>query len=207
MTDSDMIREKAIFIKLNQLHFSDQRLFDMAVAQFDRSRCTCPTCGSVGRFRKFYPYERELITVSGSRRVEKTLSVPRFLCESCGHTHALLPDILVPYGSYSLRFILTILLAYLQRAGTVAAFCEHWQIAISTLYGWIHLFAHQYNAWCRILDRILWVSRRAIEAVSSFPAFPSGFLYRFGYSFFQNRTTPHSGRVPLPDRRRKQPST
>lgn len=202
-----MIREKAIFIKLNQLHFSDQQLFDMAVTRFDPSKCPCPSCGSVGRFREFYPYKRSLITISDGQRVEKTLSVPQFLCESCGHAHALLPDILIPYGSYSLRFILTILLAYLKRSSTVAAFCEQWQIAISTLYGWIHLFVEQYNAWCRVLDRILWVSRQAVESVSSFPAFPSTFLSRFGFSFFQNRKTPYSGKVPLADRRRKRTST
>ena len=146
MTDNDMIRDKAIFIKLNQLHFSDQQLFDMAVSRFDLSRCTCPTCGSIGQFRIFYSYERSLITISEGKREEKSISVSRFLCESCNHTHALLPDILIPYGSYSLRFILTILLAYLKRTDTVAAFCEHWHISVSTLYAWIHLFVEQYNA-------------------------------------------------------------
>ena len=198
-----MIREKAIFIKLNQLHFSDQQLFDMAVSGFDPDKCPCPKCKAVGRFKQIRSYKRDMISVSGNERIDTVLSVPRFLCESCGHSHALLPDILIPFGSYSLRFVLTVLLGYLNRSCPVAAFCEHWQIAISTLYGWIHLFTEQYNAWCKIMDRILWVCRDAICSVSSAPAFPSSFFLRFGFSFLQRHQTSPSGLPPLPDRRRR----
>lgn len=198
-----MIREKAIFIKLNQLHFSDLQLFDMAVAGFKPSSCRCPKCGAVGRFSQIRPYRRFMISVEHGRRSDTELIVPRFKCGSCGGTHALLPDSLIPFGSYSLRFVLTVLLAYLNRSGTVADLCECWGIAISTLYGWIHLFRTQYNAWCRVLDRILWVTRSSLASVSDFPAFPSGFLARFGFSFLQRRETSPSGTVPRIDRRRR----
>lgn len=198
-----MIREKTIFIKLNQLHFSDQQLFDMAVSDFAPSKCKCPKCGAIGQFKEIRPYERDMISVSGNERFETALSVPRFLCQSCGRTHALLPDILIPFGSYSLRFILTVLHGYLDRSCSVTSFCEHWQIAVSTLYGWIHLFINQYNAWSRILDRILWLCRDAVRSVASVQAFPSAFFSRFGFSFLQGLQTSPSGTLPLPDRRRR----
>ena len=129
-----MILEKAIFIKLKFLNTSDQELYDRAVSNFMPSKQPCPVCGAVGRFRKINSYKRYMISSNGSSRVETTLSIHRFLCESCGHTHALLPDILIPYGSYSLRFILTVLLGYLKRSCPVVKFCEKWHIAVSTLY-------------------------------------------------------------------------
>ena len=199
----DMIREKAIFIKLNQLHFSDQQIFDTAVSAFTPSKCTCPKCGAVGRFIELRSYERDLISIDSGRRIDATLTIPRYRCESCGRSHALLPDVLIPYGSYSLRFILFILQAYLKRSCTVAEFCEGWSIAISTLYDWIHLFIDQYNAWCRILDRILWVSQKATIAVSSSSAFPSSFFLRFGFSFLQGRKTSLTGRSPSGNRQRR----
>ena len=51
-------------------------------------------------------------------------------------THALLPDILIPYSPYSLRFKLAVLTAYFERDATVAAICERFGIAVSTLYSW-----------------------------------------------------------------------
>ena len=198
-----MIREKAIFIKLNQLHFSDQQLFDITVAGFKPSSCRCPKCGAVGQFSRIRPYRRFMISVDHGRRSDTELIVPRLRCDSCGGTHALLPDSLIPFGSYSLRFVLTILLAYLNRNGTVTGLCEHWGIAISTLYSWVHLFRTHYNAWCRVLDRIQWVTTDSLASVSDFAAFPSGFLARFGFSFLQGRRTSPSGPAPRIDRRRR----
>jgi hypothetical protein len=108
-----MILEKAIFIKLKNIKISDQQLFDAAASGFKPSKHTCRVCGAVGRFKEIRSYQRDMISVNGSVRVDTRLSIRRFQCESCGHTHALLPDVLIPYGSYSLRFILTVLLCYL----------------------------------------------------------------------------------------------
>lgn len=202
-----MIREKAIFIKLNQLHYSDRQLFDAAVSSFRPSSCRCPKCGAVGRFSRIRPYRRSMVSAENGSRSDTQLIVPRFRCDSCGCTHALLPDSLIPFGSYSLRFVLTVLLAYLCRSNTVVDFCDHWQIAVSTLYGWIHLFRSHYNAWCRILDRILWVTQKSLDSVSAFPAFPSDFLDRFGFSFLQERLASPSGSLPRVDRRRRTPAT
>ncbi len=175
----------------------------MAVSGFVPAKCPCPKCGAIGRLKQIRSYKRDMISVSNNERTSIVLSVPRFLCSSCGHTHALLPDVLIPFGSYSLRFVLAVLLEYLGRSCTVADLCGHWQISIPTLYGWIHLFTEQYNAWCGILDRILWVCRDAVHAVTSVQAFPSDFFSRFGFSFLQGHQTSPSGVMPLPDRRRR----
>ena len=175
----------------------------MATAGFDPDKCSCPECGAVGRFNEIQPYERYMISVEQQERIDHRLSVRRFLCESCGYTHALLPNVLIPYGSYSLRFILTVLISYLERTCTVAELCEHWCIAVSTLYEWIHLFIDQFNSWCQILDRIIWICRNAIDAVSSVTSFPSAFFSRFAFSFLQGKKTSLSVRPPSVNRQRR----
>jgi transposase-like protein len=202
-----MIREKAIFIKLNQLNSSDQQLFDFAVSSFNPSKCTCPECGALGHMVSFSSYRRDLITVSDGKRMESSLIVPRFLCSSCGHTHAILPDVLVPYSSYSLQFILSVLLDYLQHKRTVSDLCWYWEISVSTLYDWIHLFLNHYNSWCRSLDRILRISHKAISAVCGTESFPSRFFAQFHFSFLQHHKTSPYNSVRPPDRRYKTFST
>ena len=87
-------------------------------------------------------------------RCDSSVSIPRVLCTSCGHTHALIPDVLIPFGSYSLCFILSALQRYLNRSSTVAALCDSLQISISTLYGWIHLFEQHASLWLGILHKV-----------------------------------------------------
>lgn len=198
-----MIREKAILIKLNQIKISDYELFDKAISDFKPSKCSCPKCGAVGRLSPFDSYQRSMISVHDGHCHDSVVSIPRYICNSCGHTHAVLPDILIPFGSYSLRFVITVLSGYLKRSCTVAEYCEHWRIAISTLYRWIHLFVHHYNSWCRILDRILWLETHAISDVSCINQFPYGFFQRFKFSFLQGHKMSPSVCIPLPDRRHK----
>lgn len=90
---------------------------------------------------------------AGRRRaVTHTVTVQRCRCGSCGHTHALLPATLVPYSSYSLRFILSVLRAYFLRTDTVAGICERVGIAISTLYRWKKLFLTHKQLWLGVLE-------------------------------------------------------
>ena len=67
-----MIRAFYIFCKLNLIKISDKDIYD-----------------------------RNMITISEGLRLNLTVSVPRIKC-GCGRTHAIIPDILIPYGSYSL---------------------------------------------------------------------------------------------------------
>lgn len=84
--------------------------------------------------------------------VTHTVTVQRYRCGSCGHTHALLSSALVPYSSYSLRFILSVLRAYFLRTDTVAGICERVGIAISTLYRWKKLFLTHKQLWLGVLE-------------------------------------------------------
>ena len=187
-----MIRQKSILLKLKNEQ-SDQLLLMKALKNFRPSRMICPFCKAKGGHRRVLSYTRMLITVNNGKREEHEVRIPMYNCPSCGHSHAIIPDVLIPYASYSLRFILTVLKAYMERNCSVRSLCAQWQIAVSTLYDWIHTFAGQYSIWRGILFRIHWVTSKALEDISDTAAFPSGFFSRFGFSFFQH---PEPGATP-----------
>lgn len=193
-----MITVKTLLGKMNSLPFPDEMLIAEALQQLDRSRIKCPACGAIGRCRPIGAYKRMMITVVDGMRSEIELKVPRVRCDSCQHTHSLISDVLIPHGSYTLRFILYVLAAYLRRCEPVAQLCERWAISISTLYSWIHLFLEQHNIWARALERISWVTEAALSRIKDTPAFPASFFERFKFFFLQRPTT----RSHLPRRRR-----
>ena len=82
-------------------------------------------------------YGRCLISFEDGKIVESQVRPALFYCASCKTSHALLPDIIIPYGRYSLLFVLAVLAAYFERATAVTKICERFGIAVSTIYDWI----------------------------------------------------------------------
>ena len=189
-----MIREKAILCKLNRIKASDKELLDAATPSYD----SCPACGALGCCKPHASYTRWLISIEHGVRVEDMLTIERVMCTSCGRTHALLCDVLIPYGSYSLRFILYVLRAYLNRKGTVVALCGQFSIAVSTLYVWIDLFNEHANLWLSALERISQVSHQVLDFFENIDTLPFSFFRRYGFSFLQNHRTTRSDRASKP---------
>jgi ribosomal protein S27AE len=119
---------------------TDEDLFLDATDGFKHYDKSCPCCGATGKLAPHGDYTRWLVFLKSGVIFCQRLRPLRFICSSCGTTHALLPDILVPYSPYSLRFKLVVLIAYYERESTVVEVCERYNIAISTLYRWIALF-------------------------------------------------------------------
>lgn len=118
-----------------------------------------------------------MITLGDGVRNETSIQVPRIRCRSCGHTHSVLPDILIPFGSYTLRFILTVLHGYLTRHCTVADFFDSFQISVSTLYSWIHLFEEHASLWLGILKKVNHLSSDALQQICVLDATKGGLTY------------------------------
>ena len=181
-----MIRVKAILCKLNSLNLSDKSLINSYYSKFTPSDYSCPHCGGTGHFTYHSAYSRTMISFIASKRIESVVNIPRVICQ-CGHTHALLPDFLIPYGSYSLRFILIILQLFMSRHCNVADFCDKWQISISTIYHWKHLFIDHYNLWFSILNKISTLKPEAFKIIQRIAMLPALFFKRFNFSFLQAR--------------------
>ena len=120
---------------------NDEQAFRDATDGYTHHGKRCPRCGAAGQLSEIKGYSRCVVYRSDGKTVDLHIWVRRFKCASCGATHALLPDILVPYSIYSLQFKLSVLIAYFEREMTVVKICESFDIAVSTLYEWKKLMA------------------------------------------------------------------
>lgn len=73
---------------------------------FHQLRCTCGRCGDLIRHGS---YTRKIKFSLGFQRIK----IYRVICKSCGRTHVLTPDWLVPYSSILLKDQVRILQAHL----------------------------------------------------------------------------------------------
>lgn len=122
---------KTLFKKL-----TDEELFTESTKGCRYYDGKCPHCGALGKLYPYGSYVRNFVYLKDGRTTDSTISPLRFKCASCKTTHALLPDIITPYSPYSLRFKLTVMIAYFERNTSVAKICESFGVAISTLYVW-----------------------------------------------------------------------
>ena len=62
------------------------------IANLEIKTITCPNCGTADMER--HGYYRRYINISGTKCYIRIL---RVRCKTCGHTHAFLPDFIIPY--------------------------------------------------------------------------------------------------------------
>lgn len=197
-----MIRAFTIFCKLNFMKLSAQEMFTEAMLDFSKEKLStlvfpCPFCGAKHpNWSEFASYERYLISFEKGLPITYRIMVSRIICSSCGHTHAVLPEIIIPYGSYSLIFILTVLRDYYLSHMTIQALCAKYMIATSTLYAWKRLFLIHKKLWLGILEN---VTTKPLTFLSSLPSLATSddltiFFQNHALSFLQgvSKTAPFS---------------
>jgi hypothetical protein len=168
-----MIRVFTVFCKLNFIKLSAEELFFAAMMDFSMERLSslvlpCPFCGAKRPdWSHHASYDRYLISYEKGSTTTYTISITRLICSSCGHTHAILPEIIIPYGSYSLIFVLNVLRDYYLSHRTVQALCDKYEISPSTLYAWKRLFLIHKRLWLGVLDDIY---QSSLDFLSSLPA-------------------------------------
>jgi len=133
-----------------------------------------------------------MITFESGLNTCHSVSITRVICNSCSHTHAILPDHLIPFGSYTLSFVLKVLRAYFLGSKTVTSLCEFFQISISTLYEWIKLFKEQKQIWLGMLNDATISVVKFIDEILSGSKSVSSFYQITKTSFLQNFKTTHS---------------
>lgn len=152
----------------------------------------CPYCGRKGSCQILAYYDRFLIDFINGAPVRHSLCIMRLIC-TCGHTHAILPDFIIPYSSYGLFFILRILAEYFLHLSTVEKLCDRFSISLSQLYRWIDLFRVQKEEWLNMLSSMEISSLSFLKGLLTSPAysdFSSSFLFHFAYSFLQSHKNP-----------------
>lgn len=88
-----------ITIRTNKINTFNQNSYNKLVDSIQFNCVTC-SCGHSGTLIKHAYYNRYL-KISGG--IKERLSILRLKCSFCGKTHAVLPDIIVPYSQISLN--------------------------------------------------------------------------------------------------------
>jgi len=186
-----MIRVFDAFGKSFFHHDSDLMIFNTFMNNLQVDKLTCPTCGAKYNCTAFSSYSRNMITFENGLNTCHNISIDRVLCNSCLHTHAVLPDHLIPFGSYTLSFVLTALRAYFLGSKTITSLCEYFQISISTLYTWIKLFKEQKHIWLGLLNDAATAPSDFIDDLLNHRISASTFYNLTQISFLQNFKTTH----------------
>lgn len=151
----------------------------------------CPFCGAKHSLSLFASYKRNLVTYDNNKVQDNIITISRYLCSSCGHTHAILPSVIVPYMSFSFKFTLSIIHDYLvSKFNSVEAMCEHYGIAISTFYRILKRFKEHKRLWLGLLEDKLISDLNFLQTIiiSTFievETFITNFFNITALSFFQ----------------------
>lgn len=197
-----MIRKNDLACKLIRIKDSAFCLYRDLEKGLSPDQEACPFCGSRGACVRFASYDRYVVDFLGGRPSCETIRVPRFKCRSCGHTHAILTDFLIPYRSYSLFFILRTIGEYLLHLRTVEELCLRFEITHSMLYRWIRIFQSHKAEWLGVLADLEQGSLSFLRHLVSLPAycsFSKGFCQKTLLSFLQSHANPANCRY-LPGR-------
>jgi transposase-like protein len=179
--------------------YSEIQIYQSSVDTYNHHGKVCPKCESTGNLVPYGNYCRYLVSYTDDRVTATLIEVPRFKCKACGSSHALLPDILIPYCSYSLLFKINVLLVYFEKKQTIQELCLRFGIAVSTLYAWKKQFIEHKDLLLGLL-----VSHQSTEAAFLNDLFDSDdlsgtlrhFFHRFNFSFLQTKPQTTQSRPP-----------
>ena len=186
-----MIRLNALDCKLKNTILSVRDLFRQSLEQSPLFLLVCPYCGAKGDCKKRGSYERSLVTFPDGKPLVVRLRIPRVQC-TCGKSHALLPDFIVPYLSYSLPMILRILSDYFTRRLTIRGICEKYLVSPPLIYRFKKRFLIHKKQWLGILRDMELSTISFMEELltSSYDRFHDAFLRLTTYSFLQSHKNP-----------------
>ena len=188
-----MIRKNLLNCNLIRIKSSTKDLFDSCMASFNIHSEECPLCHRRGDCHVHCYYDRFVVDFIGGRPVFHNLKVLRVICACCGHTHAILPAPVIPYGTYSLFFILRVLAEYFMRVRSVASLCDTFCISPPQLYRWVKLYQEHRREWQGLLKSITQDSLKSIKelvCISPFSSFADTFLQKTTMSFMQSHRNP-----------------
>lgn len=188
-----MIKLNSIFFKMLRIKKSSKSIFTALMKDFHPERETCPCCGSAGNMKIHCYYGRSLTDFIDGRPVDNEVTVLRLVCNSCRHTSAVLPDIIIPYETHSLFFVMRVLAEYYLNIMTVEKLCERFSITVRRLYQWIRKFLDNKELWLGIvsdmeISEICFLKR--LVTMPQFSLFLSQFNSKAGASFMQTHAGP-----------------
>lgn len=163
------------------------------MSHFKPDQETCPICGSSGNCRIHAYYGRHITDFISGRPAKSDICVLRVCCGSCGHSHAILPDIIIPYSGYSLFFLLRLLAEYFSGLFPVEELCERFRVSRNQLYQWISLWRIHKQEWLGVLADLEvsdWSFLKDLLSYNSYSSFSMGYAIQCDKSFMQSHANP-----------------
>ncbi len=162
------------------------------MADFRPELETCPYCGASHNCSSHASYDRNLIDFISGKTVYHKITVSRVICSGCGHTHAILPDLIIPYSTYGLFFILRVIAEYLMHRSSVEQLCLRFDITHSMLYRWLSLFLEHKSLWLGVLDSSETQALSFLMGIAAqeYSPFSSAFTLLTSFSFLQSHRSP-----------------
>ena len=187
-----MIRKNLLFIKMSNIKSSSKILFDRYMQKFMPERETCPVCGARGCCHIHAYYDRTVTDFISGRKITFSICIMRVICDSCHHTHAILPDHIIPYGTHGLFFVLSVLSDHFFRLDSIAGICEKYDISEKLFYKWKGLFLKHKKLWLGDLLNNITSAESFMESLihESYSGFVSKFISTFTFSFLQAHKNP-----------------
>ena len=176
----------------NQISLNNEiYIFNTYISSIDEDALVCPLCGAKRSLSSFATYNRHLVTYDNNTSNDTIITIPRYICSSCGHTHAILPLVIIPYMSFSFQFTISIIHDYLiHKFHSVEAMCTHYGIAVSTFYRIFKKFKEHKKLWLGLLEDSVQSSLSFVQHILSntfiqLENFILSFLKKTAISFFQ----------------------
>lgn len=177
-----------------QISFENEiNIFDEYMEAINIDDLICPSCGARHSLSTFASYERHLQTYDNGEVQDNIITISRYICSSCGHTHAILPPVIIPYSSFSFKFTLSIVYDYfVGKFNSVESMCNHYGIAISSFYRLLRKFKEHKKLWLGLLEDKLtssldFIQNLKIYTFTEIETFIINFFKQNGLSFFQGK--------------------
>lgn len=168
-------------------------LFDAYMDSFSIKRETCPVCGSTGNCHTHAYYSRKIVDFLHGKPVWTEVIILRLICDSCAQTHAILPDIIIPYSSYGLFFLLRVLAEHFAAISTVEQLCERFGISRNQFYKWKRLWNEHKQEWLGLLASLETTDLDFLKELTmktDYSDFASCFVRKSSRSFLQSHVNP-----------------
>ena len=127
----------------------------------------CNDCHWKGYCIRYGHYRRCYLLDPDDLMAGTTIRIQRVMCKHCGHTHAVMPEEIVPYLQYSVVFIYLVLFQYYFTAETVESICMVLKITAPQIYRWKKRFEKQKDRYLGVLksaersvhDVLIWLGK------------------------------------------------
>lgn len=200
-----MIRKSSLFVKMLFIKNSAWKMVNDSMPQVNPSLETCPECQQKQRMCVHAYYSRTIIDFINGEVVSHKVNILRLSCQ-CGHTHAVLFDVLIPYERHSLFFILRVLAEYFLHLSSIEKLCERFYITQKRLYSWIKKWNADKTTWLGVLksqEISNFSFLKSLVSMQSYSSFSADFVRNSSVSFLQTHANPHTAhyaqRVFTPD--------